>query len=767
MINKRKLYSLIAKLMIVVMLIPLFYFSSITTMRVSAAPSASGNATGNNPSASENNPVSLRWTQRISSGGSYITGSSQTMSGTYGGVGHPHTGEFVDGTALWIYWDFYGEGSDLLVVAWDDVPFQRDVTCTLTFDNTTFDYVNLSSTSQPYGTEFENMPNSFKESVGTVDGSNVALSFKPIFEGENFGYFRANRVEIFQWQSLIPSEGGYTPAMLQPLELTYGGNGHPLYSEGYGPATVVYYSNYFDDYTDLLYFRFDGSKFQPSATQSLFSVRFKNIFGHTSVEEYGGPYPDGTSVPTAVGDSESVDGEWINLLILPRNEGRNYIFYKAKRSVSATGVTLNKTQTSMWPNTSEKLVATVTPADAADKEVLWTSSNDYIASVNEEGLVSASHPGIVTVTATTHAGGYTASCNVTVQAEMPDPSIRCSVDGVILEWEDQDVTSYRIYRKAGSGTWERLEDIWGTSYIDHEVVSGTKYSYYVMALDDESYVEISPYDKNKVKTVVYYRLDPPHLTLTQVSGGINVSWEEMPDVERYRVYRKTASGNWTAIKYTTGLSYKDTKVEGDTVYTYGVQCISADGKYLNELVEGGMIFYIDYTPIVTLSQDNAGVQISWGEIEEAVKYRVYRRTEGGQWTKLATVKELSYEDTNVENGTEYMYGIQCLDASGTALNKVVEGGRILYKKNYTPTITLEQNYTGVQISWSEIEEAVKYRVYRRTETGSWTKLATVKELSYEDTNVENGTEYIYGIQCVDASGAALNKIVEGGRILVN
>ncbi|MDE7421963.1 MAG: Ig-like domain-containing protein, partial [Muribaculaceae bacterium] len=58
------------------------------------------------------------------------------------------------------------------------------------------------------------------------------------------------------------------------------------------------------------------------------------------------------------------------------------------------------------------LVATVNPADADDAEVEWASSDEFIASVDENGNVRAWETGEVTITAT--AGGKTATCKVIV-----------------------------------------------------------------------------------------------------------------------------------------------------------------------------------------------------------------------------------------------------------------------------------------------------------------------------------------------------------------
>lgn len=82
------------------------------------------------------------------------------------------------------------------------------------------------------------------------------------------------------------------------------------------------------------------------------------------------------------------------------------------------GVSLNKTSTTLIINGStygtEQLTATITPADAVNKNVTWTSSNPAVATVSDNGLVTAVAKGTTTITVTTEDGGYTASCNVRV-----------------------------------------------------------------------------------------------------------------------------------------------------------------------------------------------------------------------------------------------------------------------------------------------------------------------------------------------------------------
>ena len=86
-------------------------------------------------------------------------------------------------------------------------------------------------------------------------------------------------------------------------------------------------------------------------------------------------------------------------------------------TVHVTGVTLNKSSTSIIKGQSETLTATVSPNNATNKSVAWTSSNTSVATVSN-GVVSVPSNATVgdtsTITVTTADGSYTATCVVTV-----------------------------------------------------------------------------------------------------------------------------------------------------------------------------------------------------------------------------------------------------------------------------------------------------------------------------------------------------------------
>ena len=85
-------------------------------------------------------------------------------------------------------------------------------------------------------------------------------------------------------------------------------------------------------------------------------------------------------------------------------------------AVRVTGISLDK-QTAVLSTIGETLLInrTITPSNATNKNVTWTSTNPSVAAVSA-GQVTAVANGTATITATTKDGGYTASCVVTVNA---------------------------------------------------------------------------------------------------------------------------------------------------------------------------------------------------------------------------------------------------------------------------------------------------------------------------------------------------------------
>ena len=85
--------------------------------------------------------------------------------------------------------------------------------------------------------------------------------------------------------------------------------------------------------------------------------------------------------------------------------------------IAVTSVTLDSSSITLVEGETYELMATVSPSNAENKKVIWTSSNSSVASV-KEGVVTALKAGKATVTAKSDDGGKTATCEVTVNAKV-------------------------------------------------------------------------------------------------------------------------------------------------------------------------------------------------------------------------------------------------------------------------------------------------------------------------------------------------------------
>ena len=102
---------------------------------------------------------------------------------------------------------------------------------------------------------------------------------------------------------------------------------------------------------------------------------------------------------------------------------------KAPTVIPVQSVTVTGKQ-ELVEGASTTLTATVAPADATDKTVTWKSSDESVATVDKDGVVTAKKAGTVTITAT--AGGVSGTLDITVTAKpvetVPVTSVEVTVE---------------------------------------------------------------------------------------------------------------------------------------------------------------------------------------------------------------------------------------------------------------------------------------------------------------------------------------------------
>lgn len=99
--------------------------------------------------------------------------------------------------------------------------------------------------------------------------------------------------------------------------------------------------------------------------------------------------------------------------------------FRTTKFIPVTGVTLNKDTLLLTAGGAPAmLVATVTPVEATNKTVFWSSSNPAVVTVTGNGVVIPITAGSAIVTVTTADGGHTANCLVIVNPSPWPPDTR-------------------------------------------------------------------------------------------------------------------------------------------------------------------------------------------------------------------------------------------------------------------------------------------------------------------------------------------------------
>ena len=108
--------------------------------------------------------------------------------------------------------------------------------------------------------------------------------------------------------------------------------------------------------------------------------------------------------------------------------------------IEVTGIELGESSVEMTVGTSHKLTATVLPENATEKGVVWESKDESVATVDQEGLVSAVKEGSTQIIVSTANGNFSAYCSVTVKKTGAD------VSGITIDKDELKLTVGNSFR---------------------------------------------------------------------------------------------------------------------------------------------------------------------------------------------------------------------------------------------------------------------------------------------------------------------------------
>ena len=161
-------------------------------------------------------------------------------------------------------------------------------------------------------------------------------------------------------------------------------------------------------------------------------------------------------------------------------------------------------------------------------------------------------------------------------------------------------------------------------------------------------------------------LPTPQITsLANTTGGIKISWNKVDGAYGYRLYYKPVSGGWKRFKDTRYSDLLPNKTE-----TYTIRCIDKNGNTVSGFYSRG--WSKKYTPvaptITRLSNTSKGVSVTWNKIAGVYGYRLYRKYDGGSWTKVKDTTSTSFTDSGAKKGKKATYTVRCIDRKGKTVS---------------------------------------------------------------------------------------------------
>lgn len=306
-----------------------------------------------------------------------------------------------------------------------------------------------------------------------------------------------------------------------------------------------------------------------------------------------------------------------------------------KKVVPVSGITIEKESLKMKVGETYHLTAKVSPEDATDKSVVWKSEDESIATVDQEGLVTAVKGGSKTMITAT-SGDFSASCAVTIEEEV------IPVKGITLDKEIIEMAVGSSYRLNATITPSDATDktiIWESSDENIAMVSS---SGLVGALK-EGDVTITAYSLDRKKSAICdVFIKDVKIALAKTTGIIGVndklnvapylksnvsikpsdvtlssSDSKVADVDGLNIVGKSAGKAKITVAYKYGESvleqYFDVEVE-DTFLSFveDIFTISGRGLVLTTTVKNGTVKTNDKVRIIQspLTSKNYNVTIA-------------------------------------------------------------------------------------------------------------------------------------------------------------
>ena len=151
-------------------------------------------------------------------------------------------------------------------------------------------------------------------------------------------------------------------------------------------------------------------------------------------------------------------------------------------------------------------------------------------------------------------------------------------------------------------------------------------------------------------------------------------------------------------------------------------------------------------PTLSITTSSGKPKLSWNAVDGAVKYEIYRSTDGKSFKKYDSTTKTTYTNTSTTIGTTYYYKVKAVKENGAV--SAYSATKSIQCKPAAPSITIYRTNGKPQLKWSAVTGATKYWIYRSTDGVNFKYYDSTTKTSYTNTGAASGTKYYYRVKAV-------------------
>lgn len=317
-------------------------------------------------------------------------------------------------------------------------------------------------------------------------------------------------------------------------------------------------------------------------------------------------------------------------------------------------------------------------------------------------------------------------------------------NGIRAQWSAVSGASrYAVYYKTAEDTKWTTASTTNTYYPILNVKSGKL-----------CFVQVRPVKGNvsgtysKVKAMTF--LARPVVALSNAEGGVKVSWKTVAGANRYQIAKKKKGASAYSYYYSTGTSYLDSAVSGNTAYLYQVRAVyetENSGTAYGEWSPTSSTIRL-VQPAVSLTNKSNGMRVEWSKVSGAVKYAVYiKAASASSWQSAITTNNY-YPMLTVKSGILYYVQVRPI---GNGVYGPFSKPKSL---TYIGFVNLRTAVSGnnISLNWNRVSGANKYQIAKEKKSGSGYDYILTTGTSYVDKAVIGLKDfYSYRVRAVYAT----------------